>query len=440
MRFAEEESWSQSILSWWAQTTDLRVLRSPWICGIGRACRVVWTSIHLYVWCVRAVRSGNCIDGLDAHTTMFIVMWYFWASSLWILSTSSWPGTGGTMYFSLAMVFSFYLLSIENPDFYLHQCLVYPFIGICYCNVHPFALLLAVLMGFWSLPEVLISARERIYDPYGHTLSVIHAQSSLCILLCAFTVDRTNRIKAVSSGMLFDRNAPTDPLKSPLAGRSARKYCWLIGLNNWLIWIFNMLVKHNLNADCGQSTGPICILHRNHLPRCSTAAVFLGILSFLLEVRLSDVPGWTGDFAFALFCCLPASLLACDWALAFHDLLSQKMPYAYTFGSYFAGKFASQFLIAIHTLQQAGCHPLVIAGTVAFLTWFSEVAWPFRFNDEVLFWKGYLSVQCIACIFAWSILTIYSVNYFVHLRALREALGSPSPGSSAVELQAAGIG
>ena len=85
-------------------------------------------------------------------------------------------------------------------------------------------------------------------------------QSSLCILLCAFTVDRTNRIKAVSSGMLFDRNAPTDPLKSPLAGRSARKYCWLIGLNNWLIWIFNMLVKHNLNADCGQSTGPICIL------------------------------------------------------------------------------------------------------------------------------------------------------------------------------------
>ena len=107
-------------------------------------------------------------------------------------------------------------------------------------------------------------------------------------------------------------------------------------------------------------------------------------------------------------------------ALAFHDLLSQKMPHAYTFGSYFAGKFASQFLIAIHTLQQAGCHPLVIAGTVVFLTWFSEVAWPFRFNDEVLFWKGYLSVQCIACIFAWSILTIYSVNYFVHLRALRE--------------------
>lgn len=67
---------------------------------------------------------------------LFIVvrLRYFWASSLWILSTSSWPGTGGTMYFSLAMVFSFYLLSIENPDFYL-QCLVYPFIGICYCNL-----------------------------------------------------------------------------------------------------------------------------------------------------------------------------------------------------------------------------------------------------------------------------------------------------------------
>lgn len=160
--------------------------------------------------------------------------------------------------------------------------------------------------------------------------------------------------------------------------------------------------------------------HRNHLPRCSTAAVFLGILSFLLEVRLSGVAGWTADFAFALFCCLPASLLACDWAFAFHDLLSQKMPYAYTFGSYFAGKFASQFLIAIHTLQQAGCHPLVMAGTVVFLTWFSVVAWPFRFNDEVIFWKGYLSVQCIACLFAWSILTIYSINYFVHLRALRE--------------------
>ena len=85
-------------------------------------------------------------------------------------------------------------------------------------------------------------------------------QSSLCILLCASTVDFMNRIKAVSSGMLFDRNAPTDPLKSPLAGRSARKYCWLIGLNNWLIWILYMLVKRNLNADCGQSTGPECIL------------------------------------------------------------------------------------------------------------------------------------------------------------------------------------
>ncbi len=164
--------------------------------------------------------------------------------------------------------------------------------------------------------------------------------------------------------------------------------------------------------------------HRNHLPRCSTAAVFIGILSFLLEVRLSGVAGWTGDFAFALFCCLPATLLAYDWAFGFHDLLSQKMPYAYTFGDYFEGKVAAQFLIAIHTVQQAGCHPLVMAGTVVFLTWFSAVAWPFNFFDEDMFWKGYLSIQCVACLLAWSFLIIYSINYFLHIRALREVARS----------------
>ena len=60
---------------------------------------------------------------------------------------------------------------------------------------------------------------------------------------CCSSKDFTARVKAVSSGVLFgsgsnQQNAEEEALKSPVAGRSGRRWCWPLG--SWLVWSLSL--------------------------------------------------------------------------------------------------------------------------------------------------------------------------------------------------------
>lgn len=74
-----------------------------------------------------------------------------------------------------------------------------------------------------------------------------------CLLLMAYSWDFTKRIKALTS-----IGVATDPdWASPLTGRSARCFCWILAGNQWLWWMvsgwfgtFSSLLCASATCEC----------------------------------------------------------------------------------------------------------------------------------------------------------------------------------------------
>eukprot|EP00435_Cladocopium_sp_Y103_P004065 s2727_g1.t1 len=84
---------------------------------------------------------------------VWILTFYFWTASLWSLLNSSWQSLGGSLLFSLGVVLSCFIMSgnVDN-DWVNHMGNMngfsHTFLVVAHCNVHPFVLLVSILVNF----------------------------------------------------------------------------------------------------------------------------------------------------------------------------------------------------------------------------------------------------------------------------------------------------
>ena len=177
---------------------------------------------------------------------------------------------------------------------------------LCHSNVHPLPLLLVTV--FLQMDVTLaIWAHTGLFNAFPRIFGVTCGSFQL-LLVCAFGQDFTNRVRAVSSGEIF-RIVDEDPLESPLRGRSARRFCWLMGISCWLAWGAFMIVRAMKDG------GPLhhAVL-QNRLPICTWLAPCV-LIAVMLWARQQCI-AWKADLAL-LFCCLtPALLVAGDVILS----------------------------------------------------------------------------------------------------------------------------
>ena len=276
-------------------------------------------------------------------------------------------------------------------------------------NVHPITLWLLFCCG----TAVVWYELSGYYDSFVAGLD-LHAYISLFFLLCAFTVDFSNRIQAVSSGILYGRECDSSvsaALQSPVAGRSARKPCWLVGLNAWIWWLIYMR-----EANLGNT----------RVVRASVVLCFLVLLGSICAERV--FLGWKADIVFGLLCHLPPLLL-------FLDADMSKDAEAWN-NKLFGGSHAldrivlfdhSQFahLLATQTLIQAGCHPAVCA------VWAAPLLVIHLIGSPILnLWKN---SDFTAPEVGFALLGSHFVDYFPRIRAIQEGLASSEENARSIE-------
>ena len=231
---------------WWLETTDVVFLNSPWLRrSTGRGFRCLWILFHVFLWCI----GGFPIlwfDFVEDYPVLpqilerlcFILMFLAFAKVFGssIMTSRDTLSNGFLLVASSMMSFAFWAEWETTPDLwvpgqnaFITAFLGYTFPVLCHCNVHPVVLplLLAHTLGY---------TYNHFQDTEGSVsdlLLLFHIVGFQFCMCFAFSLDFTKRVKAVATGMLH--NADTyDPLESPVAGRSARGFCWLAAIINWV--------------------------------------------------------------------------------------------------------------------------------------------------------------------------------------------------------------
>ena len=405
-----------AVQRWWRETTDEVILNSPWLRrSTGRGVRCVWIGVHMLRWLFLLLQDAKALSRLGVNTYLqlkLIVMLLCFARVVWVSVRTTRDSffTGLLHCVGLGLSFDCYsnvawgrVLGLEE-----FGCTM---LTLYHSNVHPIALWL--LFGSGTLIVWYYSS------PYAGSFVAaldLHAYSSLCLLLFAFTVDFSNRIGAVSSGMLYGRESDSSAsaaLQSPVAGRSARKPCWLAGLNAWIWWLIYMR-----EANLGNTR----VLH---------AAVAICFLVLAVSICAEHLfLGWKADIVFGLLCHLPALLLWIDTS-RLKDVGSTALEWNERFFGYSYSldrmvlsdytEFAQ--LLATQTLIQAGCHPAVCAGWAVPLL-------GMHITGSLNIWKnGGFSAPEVG----FALLGSHFVDYFPRMRAIQEGLASSEENARSIE-------
>ena len=231
----------RAVVTWWRETTDVVILNSPWLKrSTGRALRCIWICIHLVMWSITFQKSDAKAElrddswlQLELAVTLLCFV-HVLCVSLWTGRDDFWTGlllcVGLFLSFRVYNVYNALNLRSQRND------LANFIVTLCHCNVHPVAICLVFVAFTYLINSDVLSSNPssiswRLFQKDAHILI------ALCCLLCAFTTDFSKRIKAVTTGMLHGTEGdPTaDPvLKSPVAGRTGRTWCWLAGMHFWL--------------------------------------------------------------------------------------------------------------------------------------------------------------------------------------------------------------
>ena len=227
-------------------------------------------------------------------------------------------------------------------------------------------------------------------------------------------------------------------LESPLAGRSARRVCWVSGVNQWILWAATMI--HN----SVESTRRDAAFLRNHIPVSSVAVPFLAVGLVVLALcgkrRTSRCRGtsftssaWYEDFAMAFFCCAPAVLLMVNFRYAGIECSHGERR---IFSWYdFQDETIRQSLLlcttGVQTLIQAGCHPMICVAAAASLTSTSVFILPFVLVEQVQAFAGsleaiggiiVLSPVLIQSALAWFLVVSHLIDFFARMRAIERGM------------------
>ena len=313
-----------------------------------------------------SVGTVKHIDPLFGDSTIMplalILVWYFWAASLWFSFQSSWESFTGSFLFALGATIS--ICTMGEEDYWVAPSLGtnYALVLLLNCSVHPVTLLPNFLHGVFLLSYRSVDTNPFAFDPVHFILGVYSLTSALFCLV-AFTRDFTLRVRtyfavmeatepteqpAATSNRL-DMAAMADPSRRSLG---ALRVVLMAGVNNWVFWAWVIWIKKQRDPD-GH-------FHywRNQLPTCTVAAPFLGLACVSLVPFLRKSPR-AGDVAIAMFGCLPAAMLRLDWVVALRSAHPDDNPLFYSFARSLFGLCIAQQLYSLQMLQNSGTHPFI---------------------------------------------------------------------------------
>ena len=398
------------LLAWWRETTDVVLLNSPWLKrSTGRGLRCVWIAFHSLQWfLLLALRSDGLIvlrNNFQLQFELIVVMCCF-AQTLWVSLSTDRDGFWSGLLFCVGILLSF--SSYESVQIYGLYGKLYAGLGFdtfCYamvtffhCNVHPVAI--------WSVLGSLVLVGVVVaWDDDGPDILVgmaLHFLISCSCILLAFSIDFSNRIKAVSSGVLHGESSSANPLESPLAGRSGRTPCWLAALNSWF-WFIVGAFEANLSLETRT--------------RLAAVAALVICLALVLLTATKYLDGLRSDIALGLVCYSPPTLLLVFQIETRLWRTADMEEYLLTV-MFWLVYLAVANLLATQTLIQAGCQPLVCAcfSLPLFCHLLLAMHW-LQFTDV---WPDIFVAPVVSLI----LIASHAVDYFARMKAIQEGLAS----------------
>eukprot|EP00438_Fugacium_kawagutii_P029302 Skav208001 [mRNA] locus=scaffold1203:202359:203669:+ [translate_table: standard] len=412
---------------WWTETTDVHVLSSPWVRRpMGRGLRISWMVMSLGLWIFGMSNDiiSKIISDSGSLSLQLILMWYFWAASLWIYCQSSWESISGSVLFALGGVLSFRMLSFD--DTVLRSADVFSFAEILlfHSSLHPVAVLPNWIFNIFLDGFRLVERWDDFMDPIDNPLQ-IYSVVSTSILLVLFTLDFTKRVKIAVTIMNLTEVSESDTLMAHQRSPYVRICAGVAGVSNWIFWAWIIGIKRREHESWHGYD-----MWANHLPKCSMAAPLLGTACLPLFYFLRRSP-LAVDILLAIFCCLPGVLSLADYILAIgHPQNHFWCMHSFTFS---LGAFAHlQALFALQAVLMAQCHPficVVLGGIFVLLSTFTMTDRLFphdTFARLVLQVKRNNRVCCF--LYFWQVVS-HAFDYFARKRALVAAHDEHNDGS-----------
>ncbi|CAK9087737.1 Serine/threonine-protein phosphatase [Durusdinium trenchii] len=388
--------------AWWKETTDVVILNSPWLRRTtGRSFRCGWILVivlaRVYIWYANWHPPQEIANKLLIlpNSVCFAGSVVCLAASLWLSINSSRESLGGMLSFALGTWWSFVLLD-DYIEIGREHVLSFSLVVLCHCNIHPVVLVLLLLSSCDYVHALQASAFVLVTE--------VNAIAFSFFIITAFTIDFTRRVHAVTSGVLFGETA--EPLQSPVAGRSARSWCWLPCLGNWLAWVCWQILKRQHE---GTSYAPS--IYRNRLPICTVLGPVVA-LAFLLLAMTQKATSWWADLGLAACCTWPPCLLLLDMSLVHKTVWTPPIfPAAIQYEQTLGGMATSQSMMAIQTLIQAGCRPEVCALSCSVFGLLSLQPHVGPVHKYTHLW--FLN---------WLLVVSHGIDYWRRLRAIEEGL------------------
>lgn len=378
------------------------ILNSPWLRRTtGRSFRCGWILVivlaRVYIWYANWHPPQEIANKLLIlpNSVCFAGSVVCLAASLWLSINSSRESLGGMLSFALGTWWSFVLLD-DYIEIGREHVLSFSLVVLCHCNIHPVVLVLLLLSSCDYVHALQASAFVLVTE--------VNAIAFSFFIITAFTIDFTRRVHAVTSGVLFGETA--EPLQSPVAGRSARSWCWLPCLGNWLAWVCWQILKRQHE---GTSYAPS--IYRNRLPICTVLGPVVA-LAFLLLAMTQKATSWWADLGLAACCTWPPCLLLLDMSLVHKTVWTPPIfPAAIQYEQTLGGMATSQSMMAIQTLIQAGCRPEVCALSCSVFGLLSLQPHVGPVHKYTHLW--FLN---------WLLVVSHGIDYWRRLRAIEEGL------------------
>eukprot|EP00438_Fugacium_kawagutii_P014098 Skav211547 [mRNA] locus=scaffold871:73636:79434:- [translate_table: standard] len=413
----------EKVFVWWRESTDVVVLNSPWLSrGTGRLFRC---ATILYCCCVWLLL-------IQVHPDNVVFSAFFYVNALCLVANfcfsllSRRETFKRTTLFGVGMILNFYvgLRDVQTQIFPSETAALVGFALMCHCNVHPTVLLLGICNEARFLWDMTHSQNMTVgYSLFPLALFGLVFES---VLVVAFTWDFTQRVMAVGSGILFGES--DELLESPVAGRSARIFCWFSGVNQWILWSSTIVENQTMFDALGRQEDELFL--RNHLPFSSVAVPCLSVglillarwrrcrnckSSFRCRCLYMTSLEWHEDLAFALFCCAPAILLMANTYFAHRS--KSFLWYDYEEEMYFRN--VALAIAGVQTLIQGGCHPLICMIISAILI--VGVGAPFGLFEYSANW--FLLIRHVFGLLVTLILALsHLIDFFTRLPAIERGM------------------
>ena len=392
----------QALRQWFRESTDKTVLSSPWVgyqTGYGFRCLCMIALIGLHFQPFLHSDWRMAWAGLKN-----IALWYCWVASLPSLLSSRWRGFSGTFLFSMAVYLSLERIQVDLKNFYTtsrYTSGLVLFVILQHSNVHPLSFLFVYVL--W------------LVDSYNETNTLFHFSwlrffpltvlaydaATQFMLTLSFIRTFTLRVQEVHRGL--ECSEAIDILR----GRSSRGCTWLIGLISWL-----MCLVISVWRSCCPDLRCQALYGEGAWPPWPSEFALIACL--VLLAILGCRGQWRADLAMTSFCCLPQVWLYGECRLLrdvapiprdiyFWDLLHELWHLRWVQG-----------IVAIQSLMQAGCHPLLPCIPFTVLTFPPDIGVHLQ-KDHANRFAILLSTGLLL-----SILINFAVDFYLRDMALKE--------------------